>query len=313
MFDKIKGGLFGLLIGDAVGVPYEFNSADRLPAYHLIDMNPPSNFVRTYPNIDIGTWSDDGAQALCLLASLLQCQKLDQTDLANRFSNWYRMGYMALDYQVFDVGIQTATALNRYQSGISVSEIASSDESSNGNGSLMRSLSLALWHKGSDAQLIDDAFQQSHITHAHVRSKLCCAIYCLWAKKLLKGQAVDVAWLSSIQVIVDHFKDQPILLEEIHTQINIEDSFEIKGSGYVVDCLLSAKFALQQSTYVDVVKSAIALGNDTDTTACVAGGLAGIIYGYNAIPAAWKNMLRGHEMVDPLLEQLIIHLKIEVS
>lgn len=311
MLNKIKGGLFGLLIGDAVGVPYEFNPPNHLPDYSLIDMSPPSNFARTYPHIAIGTWSDDGAQALCLLASLLHCEKLDQIDLVNRFANWYLMGYMAVDYQVFDIGIQTRVALDRYQAGIPVSEIANRDEGSNGNGALMRSLPLALWHTGSDDQLIEDAFAQSHITHAHIRSKLCCAIYCLWARYLLKGENRELAWTNSIQFMLNYCKDQPVLLDEIQTEINIEDVFKIKGSGYVVDCLLSAKYALKQSSYVDVIKTAIALGNDTDTTACVAGGLAGIIYGYNDIPDAWKVTLRAQEIVEPVLEQLITHLGVQ--
>lgn len=52
----------------------------------------------------------------------------------------------------------------------------------------------------------------------------------------------------------------------------------------MVNCLHSAKYALQQCSYIDVVKTAIALGNDTDTTTCVAGGLVGIIYSEQGIP-----------------------------
>ena len=84
----------------------------------------------------------------------------------------------------------------------------------------------------------------------------------------------------------------------------------IAGSGYVVDCLHSAKFALQQSNYTDVIKTAIALGNDTDTTACVAGGLAGIIFGVSGIPEHWLLQLRAKKMVEPLLEALMLHLAV---
>lgn len=65
--DKILGGLYGLLIGDAVGVPYEFHAPERLPPFEQIDMVPPAGFVRSHQGIAAGTWSDDGAQALCLL------------------------------------------------------------------------------------------------------------------------------------------------------------------------------------------------------------------------------------------------------
>jgi ADP-ribosylglycohydrolase len=79
------------------------------------------------------------------------------------------------------------------------------------------------------------------------------------------------------------------------------------GTGYVVDCLHSARFALEQSTYEGVVKAAIALGNDTDTTACVAGGLAGVRDGVAAIPSRWREALRGRELFEPLLLGLLQH------
>lgn len=88
MQNKIYGGIYGLLIGDAVGVPYEFHLPEQLPQIIDIDMIPPKNFSRSYPDVPIGTWSDDGAQALCLLASLLHCQKLEPVDLMNRIANW---------------------------------------------------------------------------------------------------------------------------------------------------------------------------------------------------------------------------------
>jgi ADP-ribosylglycohydrolase len=54
------------------------------------------------------------------------------------------------------------------------------------------------------------------------------------------------------------------------------------------------------------VKAAIAFGNDTDTTACIAGGLAGIHFGFDAIPLRWLDILRGRELVKPLEKQLLL-------
>lgn len=105
------GGLYGLLIGDAVGVPYEFHQPENIPPFEQIDMQPPPDFQRAHRGVPIGTWSDDGAQALCLLASLEHCGHLDLNDLARRFINWQNVGYMAVDYQVFDIGIQTGVML----------------------------------------------------------------------------------------------------------------------------------------------------------------------------------------------------------
>ena len=81
--DRIAGGFYGLLIGDALGVPYEFYEAEELPPYEEIDMIPPAGFRKTYRNVEAGTWSDDGAQALCLFQSLLDKNSFSLEDFSN--------------------------------------------------------------------------------------------------------------------------------------------------------------------------------------------------------------------------------------
>ena len=178
--EKIEGGIVGLLVGDALGVPYEFHKRDQIPPLTEIEFDPPEGFRRSHGDVPAGTWSDDGAHALILLASLLHCGKLDLDDLGRRLVNWYDYGYKAVDAHVFDVGVQTAQAINRFQSGAPAHQAGLRDEHANGNGSLMRVLPLALWHKGTIEQLVADAQEQSVVTHGHLRSQVCCALYCLW-------------------------------------------------------------------------------------------------------------------------------------
>ena len=74
------------------------------------------------------------------------------------------------------------------------------------------------------------------------------------------------------------------------------------GSGYVVDTLWSARIALEQSTdFASCIRRAIAFGHDTDTTAAVAGAAAGVFYGLESIPTAWRDALRGRDVLDPLI------------
>jgi ADP-ribosyl-[dinitrogen reductase] hydrolase len=98
-----------------------------------------------------GTRSDDGAHALCLLASLLESRDLDLDDLGRRLLNWYLKGYMAVDAKVFDIGNQTVRAL-ALQSGVPASEAGEAEEHSNGNGSLMRVLP---WPSGTKGAMSD--------------------------------------------------------------------------------------------------------------------------------------------------------------
>jgi ADP-ribosylglycohydrolase len=303
--DRIAGGIWGLLVGDALGVPYEFHPADEIPPADQIEMEPPEGFLRAHAGTPPGTWSDDGAHALCLLASLLYVGRLDPEDLARRLTNWYEHGYLAVDGRVFDVGVQTGRALLAFRAGVPAVEAGPHRENENGNGSLMRVLPLALWHRGTDAELVADARLQSRVTHGHVRSQLCCALYCLWARRILVGQATDAAWHDATAVLREITSGDDAATGELEMNIRPDEAPAGRGSGYVVDCLRSARLAIAAGPYERAVKAAILFGNDTDTTACVAGGIAGIRDGAGAIPGRWLEALRDRELAEPLLERLL--------
>jgi len=299
--ERIAGGLIGLLVGDALGVPYEFHPASALPPTSQIEMTPPPGFSRSHPHVKPGTWSDDGAQALCLLASLQHGNYLDLDDFGRRLLNWCDLGYLAVGGHVFDVGITTSLALQRLRAGKPATHSGLSEESANGNGSLMRVLPLALWHRGPDADLVLYARHSSLPTHAHLRAQLCCALYCLWARRILE-EAAD-PWDAAVETLRSIYVsgtperaelEGPILGYQLHG-----------GSGYVVDSLHSARWAVQQGGYEDAVRAAISLGNDTDTTACVAGGIAGLLHGVQDIPQRWRDSLRDYDMAYEMLERLL--------
>jgi ADP-ribosyl-[dinitrogen reductase] hydrolase len=301
--ERIAGGLWGLLVGDALGVPYEFHPPQALPPLQELEMVPPPGFPRAHGRVPPGTWSDDGAQALVLLASLLERGALDLDDFGQRLLDWYEHGYMAVDNDVFDIGIQTSTALRAMLNGVPAEAAGPNHERANGNGSLMRVLPLALWHDGSDAELVSAAHYQSQATHGHLRSQACCALYCLWARRTL--QSSPDPWPDAVATLRSIYATQEHFALELETHIRPDQPAAGGGSGYVVDCLHSARLAVAAGSYEQVVKAAVALGHDTDTTACVAGGIAGIRDGVGAIPERWLNQLRGKELVEPLLQRLL--------
>jgi ADP-ribosylglycohydrolase len=176
-------------------------------------------------------------------------------------------------------------------------------EYDNGNGALMRVLPLALWHRGSDASLIAMAAQQCLPTHGHPRSAAACAMLCLWARAELAaapaGWDAAAATLRTLGPAVGLPGDEiELILDPAHRQ-------RVGGTGYVVDTLWSARVALDGAgDYAEAVRRAIALGNDTDTTAAVAGGIAGIRYGLGGIPPVWRERLRGQEIVADLQHRI---------
>lgn len=306
--ERLEGGLWGLLVGDALGVPYEFHAPEAIPPARDIELEPPAGFHRAHPGVPAGTWSDDGAHALCLLDSLLFKGHLDLDDLGRRLVNWREWGYLAVDGQVFDVGIQTDRALAMFRAGAPATSAGPSGVQDNGNGSLMRVLPLALWHRGSDAQLASDAMHQSLVTHGHVRARVCCALYCLWARRALEGAARP--WAEAVSGMRALYPPGSEAREELDGAIlplGAEDT-PGHGTGYVVDCLRSARDCVATGgDFEGVVRGAIRLGHDTDTTAAVAGGIAGVLGGVRAIPSRWRSAMRGTELVAPLLRKLLAH------
>jgi ADP-ribosylglycohydrolase len=300
---RLRGALYGLLVGDALGVPYEFSQPSDIPAPALIEMSPPLGFDRAHRGTPVGTWSDDGAQALVLLESLLDAPGLDLSKFGKQLVAWYENGYMTPDGRVFDIGFQTRRGLLNIIEGVPAEESGPNDVANNGNGGLMRVMPCVLVPFSDEAQLVARARRQGLPTHGHVRSQLACALYVLVAKGILEGQsAADSLWRA-----VDVLQAMTPASEQGELTVVLDGQLEpSKGSGYVVDSFWSAMRAvLSTDDYESCVRAAIALGRDTDTTACIAGGLAGALYGESGIPARWRMELKGKNLVEPLLARLL--------
>lgn len=300
--DQILGGLYGLLIGDAVGVPYEFHAASELPSFAELEMVPPQGFLRAHTGVPTGTWSDDGAQTLCLLDSLVECSQMNLRHFSNKLWAWYNQGLWAVDGEVFDVGIQTGASLQAFFKGVPPEQAGLVYPNGQGNGALMRVLPLALWHQGSDQELVQDAHTQSLITHGHIINQVVCALYCLWVREVATGKDMKEAYQNAVhrlRLLYGETSQERYALESIRP----DDDPKSKGSGYVVETLQSVRIAVEEASFEAVVKKAISLGDDTDTNAAIAGGLYGVKVGLSGIPQRWYNQLRGKAQVEVLVEE----------
>ncbi len=296
---RLRGGLYGLLVGDALGVPYEFHGPESIPPASEIEMIPPPGFERAHHGVPPGTWSDDGAQALALLDALLRDRSLDVDVLATNLLNWWSRGAFTPDGKVFDVGMQTQRALHALRAGTPSHAAGPDGERDNGNGSLMRCLPVVLVTRSHD-EAIRLARRQSLVTHGHARSQLSCALYCVTALHLLDGLAAADAVRAAENELLARYAGTT---DEAELKIVLDGRFDApQGSGYVVDSFWSAVHCLLSTrSHEDCIKRAVALGNDTDTTAAIAGGLAGVLYGEAALPARWVAMLHGKAVVEGLL------------
>jgi ADP-ribosylglycohydrolase len=283
---RILGGLYGSLIGDALGVPVEFKP--RMDRIH-----DPVTDMRDYGTHGQpkGTWSDDGSLLLCAVESLAD-KGFDTQDMGERFVRWYTHGLWTAHGTLFDIGFATRKALRMIEQGCPA-EIAGGDgEFDNGNGSLMRILPVPLASLSCDLDTFCDRISRaSAITHAHDRSKLACVLHGLFVRALMTGDSPAQAHAkAAIEFRVrygshpefSHFS--PLLNPDLASQ----PEHEIESSGYVLHTLTASIWCLlTTNSFAECVLKAVNLGDDTDTTGCVAGGLAGVFYGMDAIPADW--------------------------
>lgn len=304
--DKVLGGIWGLIIGDTVGVPYEFNPPSKLPPKEEIDIIAPKGFRKTYSDIPYGTYSDDSAMFLCILDSYIACDGFDIDDIAKKFLNWATDGYWAVDNDVFDIGIQTRLALAEYSRGMSPWDSGFLNPDGKGNGSLMRTLAVALLEDGDDKQLVESSHGQSVITHGPITNQVCCALYNLIARYLLEGMEFEVAYEKAVEVLKEIYKSEyKAHYEELVERILPDGVVEERGTGYVLDSIKTTFTILRKcSSYEDVIKTAISYGHDTDTTAAIVGGLAGIIYGFESIPKRWYELTRAKEDIIALIDKI---------
>jgi ADP-ribosylglycohydrolase len=289
--ERVLGGLWGVLVGDALGVPVEFNDRSVCDGDPVEDMR--AHGTHDQP---AGTGSDDGAMTLCSVESLLE--GLSSRRIADLFLRWYDQAHWSARGRVFDIGIATRSALNRIAAGIDPERAGGRTVQDNGNGALMRILPIALRFADQPPEKIFSLCEQaSQITHGHIRSALACGIYCTMAVELLKGHAPDAAYATTRALCAPLIGSAPeteraVFARFLNGGLRTSSRMSIDSTGYVVDSLEASVWSLLQGgTFSDITLRAVNMGNDTDTTGAITGGLAGVALGISAIPSTWRDAL----------------------
>lgn len=300
--DQVKGALFGVAIGDALGVPVEFNQREYL------DRNPVTDFTGYKShNQPPGTFSDDASLTFCLAESL--CYGYDLNDMAERFVRWQSSGYWGAHGKVFDIGMTTSRAINSLKQGIQPQLAGDFEEENNGNGSLMRILPLVFYTKELTIDYRYDVVKDtSSITHGHIRSVISCFYYLEFALHLLNGMNKEDAYSATAKDVNHILKQKGIIDAEIKLfapllehDIREHDPVKIYSSGYVLHSLIASIWCIMTtSNYKDATLKAVNLGHDTDTTGAITGGLAGLYYGLHDIPEKWRKEVARTNDIDEL-------------
>lgn len=301
---KIKDLLYGVAIGDAFGLPYEDISRFEM---NLKPANP--HMIGGGVNRqEAGTWSDDTSLSLALASSIADLGEYNKADVTDEFDNWLNSNAYTCAGEVFDVGNTTRAAINN--------GYGNTADYCNGNGSLMRILPLALYLKDEDS--VNERWKAvvscSSITHAHIRSILACFFLVEFARLMINSTSRSEykmsRWFQRAHQNFKSYLNNFAAEKDVFTgdyfgmMIHANSTNHIKSGTYVIETLQAVMYCLFHTTnYEDCVTMAVNLGDDTDTTAAIVGGLAGIFYSSRAFPIHWLNKLRGKEQINDVIER----------
>lgn len=298
----MKEIILGMAVGDALGVPYEFIMKGEMRMRPCKDMV--GYGTHSQP---AGTWSDDTSMALCIIDSL--CNGLNYSNIADKFASWMNESLWTPHGEVFDYGFTTRAAVRKWTEGNSIAtECGGISESSNGNGSVMRTLALVPFLEGKDVfRRYDIVSKVSSITHGHWISIMSCFLVTEYAIAIRQGfdkfVAFDIAVgsLESVKEIELEFGEMTeegynkYFQDKIDIMHNGPKDTNFTGSGFSRETAFTSIWCiLSTDSFKKATLKAVNYGDDTDTTGCVTGGLAGILYGFdenNGIPEEWLNQI----------------------
>ena len=270
--DRYAGTLLGLACGDAVGTSVEF--CPRGTFSPLVDMVGGGPF-----NLVPGQWTDDTSMALCLAESLLTKNGFDAKDQMGRYLNWWQWGYMSSTGECFDIGNTVRQALLKYQQ-TNQPFAGSIEPETAGNGSLMRLAPVVLFYYPSHHEIAKFTVASSCTTHSAPEATECCQLLGELIAKALSGKP-KAEILGASQTTFSEEKVRSIAAGEYR----FKTREQIAGTGYSVASLEAALWCFWRSeSFESAILEAANLGDDADTTAAIAGQLAGAFYGESGIP-----------------------------
>ena len=310
--NPIHGALFGLAIGDALGVPVEMIKRE------VLKLNPVQDFANYIGpegyqghNQPFGTFSDDTALTFCLAESL--CHGYNLQDTGNRFVKYFFEGYWTAGGKVFGVGKTTEDSITRLRDGVSPAQSGNYDVNCSGNGSLMRLLPLLFYISDFNIEKRYETVKEvASVTHGSMQTILPCFYYVEFALELFNGSDKQTAYYNTAKTVSKFMaglgigqQDMEVLSPLIREDITLRSMDSILSIHHAVQTIQAAMYCfMKTNNYKDAVLMAVNMGDDTDTTAAVTGGLAGLYYGYYTIPEKWINTIKRNNDIKDLCDRL---------
>ena len=315
MREKINiwlNGIMGVVVGDALGCPVQFESSEEVARHPVTGMRGYGTF-----NLPEGSWTDDSSLTIALLESIRRTGGIDLTDIMGNFMKWLYEGEFTPYGHSYDIGHGTMQAIDRYRRDRNARKCGGDEEWNNGNGSLMRIMPACIYctvmeSSGmySDRDAIDVIHSVGSLTHAHIRSNIACGLYFFMVKRILLGEgSLQERMQEGLTQGFAFYESCLTDKENLHYYDRLQDlavfktvpADKIRSTGYVVDALEAAVWSLITTDRFDLaLLKAVNLGDDTDTVGAIAGGLAGLYYGYASIPEDWISAIKRREWIEDM-------------
>ncbi|MEV6658964.1 ADP-ribosylglycohydrolase family protein [Nocardia fluminea] len=279
--DRVAGVLVGTAAGDALGAGYEFT---RPGLDTVIDMIGGGVFGWAP-----GEWTDDTSMAVAVAVAAVNGPGIDLDAVAAGFVSWY-------DSKPPDIGNQTRNVLSaRPSSALDMQAVAMSlTGRTGGNGSLMRTAPVALAYLDDAAECVAAAGRVGLLTHCDENAVEACK---MWTYAI--RHAVLNADFEGVREYVSGSTQSAYWTDRLD-EAEKGTPADFPDNGWVVHALQTAWWAItstDQSTPEHLpraLEACVRAGNDTDTTAAIAGGLLGARWGASAVPARWRALLHGY-------------------
>lgn len=268
--DKLKGMLWGLVVGDCLGSPIQFSTRH---GHKLITGMEPA--IGVYGrDLPPGYYTDDTSMSLAVMESYVRLGRYDLRDIAGNFVQWFETGkFSSITGHAFDIGGATVSAMR----GLKRGSLRNGGESSQGNGSIMRFAPTYIIAKAEDNPVI--MMEISDLTHCSSRIR---------------------ALVQELASLLDG------LLGGSNTITSDLTSETAPNSGWAFDTVAAAKWAMANfSNFRDGMLAAVNLGGDSDSIGAVYGQLAGAYYGFGAVPVEWITVVKDKPYIDRLVEAFI--------
>lgn len=296
--------LVGCAIGDALGNPFEMWSVTE-PTLKAWDGQFKAG--GTFWKGEAGQYTDDTLMSIALATSLIEKGGFDQEHVAQQYLAWMESG------NTRGIGGTTHKALTRLKLGASSLEsgVTHNDgKPASGNGTAMRASPIGIFYRGDPSKLIEVAMNDASITHNSFEPKMGSVAVALGTALIANGATDMIEVVREVsEVISDSIVKEKLLLALTHIEMGT-DCFEalaqIGVNGYVPETVGAAFYCLGANVnYRDTVVLAVQAGGDTDTTAAIAGAMAGTLYGLDGIPSEYKDKVENFELLQSLTDELV--------